>query len=731
MNDIRQKLLAAFQAEYREHLERMRGLLAKNPEGGPPRADLDEVFRRAHSLKGAARAVDLRPVETLAHRLETLFSRVREGALRLDRETVRLVQQALDEIEDLTAALLGGQTPAGPSLAQAAIGQLLGLEAEVAPAAKPPPAEVSAEVTTPALPLAETLRVSADSLDRLLRSTGQLLAENRRQEAVTQELSHVARQLAEVDREWQGLHKTAAAPQGVADPESSRMVGRLRLVEHHVRALSGQVRAARQLQQQSAHALRHLGQQLQEDLRQARTVPAGSVFEGFGTMVRDLGRDEGKQVNFQVSGFEVQADRAVLQALKDPLMHLLRNAVSHGIEPAGERERAGKAPAGQVRLRLEVHGNRLGIWVEDDGRGIDLRGVAGVAVQKGLLSEAAAAAPPQELLRLIFQPGISTAQRATALSGRGMGLSVVHEAVTRLQGEVAVQQQEGQGTSMALWVPLSVAAHPLLLVACQGQVFGIPTRGIARLCRVRMQEVHSVEGRPAITLDKEPLPLLPLAQLLRLEKTSAQATGGVLPVVVLKAREKRAAVAVDALLSVQDGLIQELKIPGRNLPHLTGGIFLEDGSVCLVLNPVKLIEAFAEAKEVPVLQAAAPVPEARPPTILVVDDSLTTRTLERSILEAHGYQVQVAVDGVEALEKLRAERVELVVADIQMPRMDGFRLIEEMKKDGRLQQLPVILVTSMASEADRRRGLELGAGAYIVKEKFDQRDLLETIGQIL
>ncbi|MBI2504350.1 MAG: response regulator [Candidatus Latescibacteria bacterium] len=724
MNDIRQKLLAAFQAEHREHLEQIRGILGKRAEGGPLGADLDEVFRRAHSLKGAARAVDLRPVETLAHRLETLFSRVREGALRLDGETVRLVQGVLDEIEDLTATLLGGQAPAGPSLTQAAIERLLGLEAEAAPA-------VQIEAPAPALPLGETVRVSAASLDRLHRSTGQLLAESRRQEAVTQGLHGIARLLAGMDREWQRLHQSAAAPPGEANPELLRLAGRLQFVERQGRDLAGQVRAVHRLQQQSAYALRHLGQQLQDDIRQARTVPAGSVFEGFGKMVRDLGRDEGKQVEFQVSGFEVQADRVVLQALKDPLMHLLRNAISHGIEPAGERERAGKAPAGQVRLRIEVQGKRLGIWVEDDGRGIDLRGVAGVAVQKGLLAATAAAASPQELLRLIFQPGISTVQRATDLSGRGMGLSVVHEAVARLQGEVAVRQTEGQGTSMALWVPLSVAAHPLLLVACQGQVFGIPTHGIARLCRVRVQEVQSVEGRPAITLDKQPLPLLPLAQLLRLEDTSAHTTGDILLVVVLKSQEQRAVVVVDALLSVQEGLIQELRTPGRRLSHLAGGLLLEDGSVCLVLNPAALIEAFAEAKEVPIPQATAPAPAPRPPTILVVDDSVTTRTLERSILEAHGYRVRVAVDGVEALEQLRAAPVDLVVADIQMPRMDGFGLMEEMKKDERLKQIPVILVTSMTSEEDRRRGLELGAGAYIVKQKFDQRALLETIVQML
>ena len=727
MNDIRRRLLAAFQAEHREHLERIRAILAGMGEGGAPGPGLDEAFRRAHSLKGAARAVDLRPVETLAHRLETLFSRVREGALALDGETARLAQRALDEIEDMAATLLEGRTPSGPSGAQEALEGVLGAASE---GASPLPSPPEASAPAGPLPSAEAVRVRAEDLDRLLRSAGQLLVEGLRQDAVTQGLEGIARQVADLERGWQRMQRGSGASR--LTPEFSRVAGYLHSVDRQVRALSGQVRAVRALQRRNAWSIRQVGRQLQEDVRQARTAPAGSVFEGFRKMVWDLARDEGKGVEFEVSGLDVEADRMVLQALKDPLMHLLRNAVIHGIERPQERERRGKPPAGRVTLRVESRGNRLGVGVEDDGGGIDLRRVAGVAAQQGLLSGAGAAdASPQELARLIFRPGFSTSRRVTDLSGRGMGLSVVHEAVARLQGEVEVQRTGDRGTRMALSVPLSVVTHRLLMVACRGQTFGIPAHGIDRLHRVRRQEVETVEGRPVVTLRGETVPLMSLAGLLSIGEGEVQAEGEVLPVAVLKSGERRAGVAVDAFLSVREGLIQDLKAPAARKGCLSGCVLLEDGSVSLALNPAGLVEAFRGSAGMPALKTEGPVPEGRPSTILVVDDSITTRTLEKSILETHGYRVLVAVDGVEALDRLRSEGVDLVVADLQMPRMDGFALLTEMKRDPRLARVPVIVVTSLERSEDRERGLALGADAYIVKRKFDQRELLEAVEQML
>lgn len=730
MNDIRQKLLATFQIEHRDHLERIRTLLAELGTGGDPmEAHLEEVFRRAHSLKGAARAVDLRPIETVAHRLETVFSRVREGTLRLDKPVLDVIQLVLNSMEDWMAALRENRPPEPLTRALEVVERLLGMGS-----AEP---QLATDTPTPAIPFqpVETVRVSAGHLDRLLRSGGRLLTEILRQDLVTRELTQITHRLADLERGWERMSKASAAAfrHGTARPERSRVIRDLDSVGDQFRTLSRQVRMTHLNQQRSSWALRHLGDQLQQDVQRARMVPAESVFEGLRKMVRDIARDEGKEVEVQVSGLEVEADRVVLQALKDPLMHLLRNAVCHGIESLQDRTSRGKDRVGHVSLRMEARGNRFIMEVEDDGQGIDVKRVAEVAIKRGLLTEAeAAACSSEELTRLIFRPAFTTSRVVTELSGRGVGLSIVSEAVTRLQGEVDVRQRDGSGILIALSVPLSVSTHRLLLVTCQGQTFALPAHGIERLFRIKVQDVGTVEGRPVVTVNGQPVPLLSLSRLLNLSDPAVNVEGENLPVLLVRATEKRVAIGVDAFLAVRDGLIQDLGTSVARIGRLAaGGVLLEDGSVCLVLNPVELVEAVRESNGAPPLAVAKPQPREKFSTILVADDSITTRTLEKSLLEAHGYRVRVAVDGVEALAHLRSEMADLVVADIQMPRMDGFALLAAIKQDPRLSQIPVIIVTSIERREDVERGLALGADAYIVKRKFDQRELLNTIEQLL
>jgi two-component system chemotaxis sensor kinase CheA len=312
-----------------------------------------------------------------------------------------------------------------------------------------------------------------------------------------------------------------------------------------------------------------------------------------------------------------------------------------------------------------------------------------------------------------------------------MGMSVVYEAVARLQGEVYHQPQDGPGTAFVLAVPLSIASQRLLLVSCRGQTFAVPVHAIERLLRVKVEDIDTVEGRPMLLLEQQPVPLLSLAALLDMGEAGIRVAGDAVSVLVLRWGPKRVAVAVDAFLAERDSLIKELDAPAANVSKLAGGILLEDGAVALVLNPAELLLTLKPAEKAVALTTAAPVPEKKVPTVLVVDDSLTTRTLEKSILEAHGYEVRIAMDGVEALERLQAETVDLVITDIQMPRMDGFRLLEEMKKNERLARLPVIVVTSQERREDQERGLSLGADAYIVKRKFDHEELLKTIRQMI
>ncbi|MBI3697475.1 MAG: response regulator [Acidobacteria bacterium] len=730
MSEIQQKLLAIFQVEHKEHLEQIRSLLENLEKGAGvrPGPELDEVFRRAHSLKGAARAVSLKPVETLAHRLETLFVRVREGSLRVEPPALAAIHQALDATEDAVASLGEGRSPVDAEAALQALAQVLGPEPE-----PPPPATEAPRIAGPVQPIG-TVRVAAENLDGLLRSAGQLLTESLRQNQLSRRLHELSRRVAKMEQEWDRVRDSSAVSlrRLTGLPEFGRVARYLDFVDEQVRSLASETRLARFEQHRSAWSLRHLGEELGQSIRLVRMAPAESVFEGFRKMLRDLARDEGKQVDFRMEGLEVQADRMVLQALKDPVLHLLRNAVCHGLESPGERVARGKRESGVVTLRVEAHGSRLLVLVEDDGRGIDFPAVAAVAIRKGLLPGGEAAAVPHaELLRFLFQPGFSTLPKVTDLAGRGMGLSVVHEQVRRLQGEVRLEPRPGGGLAAWLLVPLSISTHRLLLLACRGQTFALPVHAIERLCRLRLEQIQTLEGKAVCQHQGQPIPVVALSKLLGLPGEAPPVDGAPLAVMLLRSGEQRVAVVVDAFLTERDALVQELGVPFAQATPATGGMLLEDGAVAVVLDPVRLLETVREFRHASAWKPPAPVEPALAPSILVVDDSITTRALEKSILEAHGYRVRVAVDGLEALTQLRSEKADLVIADIHMPRLDGFGLLEEMKKDERLAKVPVIIVTSMERREDQEKGLALGADAYIVKRKFDQRDLLDTIRQIL
>jgi two-component system chemotaxis sensor kinase CheA len=388
-----------------------------------------------------------------------------------------------------------------------------------------------------------------------------------------------------------------------------------------------------------------------------------------------------------------------------------------------------------VRLRIERDGDRLKVTVEDDGRGLDLAAIAAAARSRGL--ETAAAPDAEGLARLILRPGFSTAARLSSLSGRGMGLAVVAEAVSRLNGELRFGAGEAGGFAIILLAPVSMTADRVVLVSAAGHTFALPNHGLERLLRLRPDEIEAGDAGEFVRLDGKPVLLLRLADLLDLPARppgpgpDSEPAGAACPAAVLRAGEQRLAVAVDALLEEREVLVRDLGLPPAMSGVTAGAVPLEDGAVAVVLSAAALITRGHQlgGERAPLRSAAVPAP--RPACILVVDDSITTRSLERSILEAHGYQVRLAVDGAEALDQLERDPADLVIADVAMPRMDGFELLERMKAHERLAGIPVIMVTSMEKREDQERGLRLGADAYIIKRKFDQRELLATVRQIL
>lgn len=755
--DLRQRLLATFRVEYSEHASRIRDLLAGFEAAGSaaPGPELDETFRRAHSLKGAARAVDLRDLEALAHRMEAVLARVRDGSTNLGPRTAAALLQALDSGDDLMSALSRSEpapdiqralveldrvlevTPDEPEAPEPAQPAPPPVEAAIPASPLPERAATGQDIPPPPLPATdatlETVRIPVQVLDRLLRVAGLIHSEALQREQLRESADELNERLQTLEGNWRRLRQPHSATSLLAGGQPSVATAGVQaeLIHEELQQCLQQQRELSRAYRQADWQLRRLDDQLQEEVRLARLVPAESILGGFRQMAREIARDLGKEIQFRVNGFEVQADRSVLQELKDPVMHLLRNAIDHGLEDADTRERQGKARAGQLTLSLQTGGGRLQLTITDDGRGIDLEQVRATAVRRGRLTPSEAeAVSPEELGRLIFEAGLSTARFVTDLSGRGMGLSVVSETVSRLGGDYQVLPGTPCGTQIQLTVPLAISTLPLLIVHAAGQAFGLPSSSLSRLIHVPVQELGTLEGQPTAVLDGQHVPLASLAYLLGIGDVELYTESKALCVAVVSAGGTRIGLVVDEFEAHTEAVLHDLGAPFAGLAHLTGGFLGAGEEIVLGLNPTVLIERYRQTDSAAQLRIVQPE-QSEPASVLVVDDSITTRTLEKSVLEAHGYRVRVAVDGVEALSLLHQELSDLVIADVEMPRLDGFGLLAAIRKDPRLQSLPVIMVTSLDKREHRQKGLDLGADAYIVKQHFDQSALLETIRRLL
>jgi two-component system chemotaxis sensor kinase CheA len=732
------QLLPVFCQEHQQHSARLRRLLAhwSSSGDGPDDEELTEAARVAHTLARAAAVVEMRAIETVAERMEQLFRAVRANQQQLDAAAQRQIEEWLDSMAETMQSAVSRPDAVQQNIAESRVRphvvEPLPADECNAGAAIVPDARNPAEQSTATS--YETVRVSVESLDRLMRSSSEMLADNQLVARLMRQLAALQLEVNDLERERESVRRAALSSlhKLAATPEFGRVS---RYLEYVDRQVGGLAKRTRQLSVDGRHVawqLRTRSTQVQRDVYEARLVPAHSVFQGFRKMVRDLAKSQDKEIEFQAVGMDVRADRMVLQELKDPIMHVLRNCVSHGIEHLQQRRDAGKPESGRVSIRLEVAGGRLNVVVEDDGRGIDVHQIQQQAVRRGLLTEADAAhQSAEETLSLVFEPGLSTAEAVTELAGRGIGLSVVHDSVARLQGQVTLSPKPEGGIRVSLSVPVFVSTHRVLLIACGNQTIAIPTHGIERLLRIPKDKIETLEGEPVVTHERRPIRLARLADILaQPESPSGDDHDKMMPVVLLKSGTRLLAVSVDTLLEERDALILNLDEFAESR-QLAGGILLDDGKVALVVQPIALMEN-AQRSRTPRPQApTALVDQAGPAKVLIVDDSFTTRTLEKNILEAQGFEVSVAIDGVEALSLLRQQKFALVIADVEMPRLDGFALLEQMKADRRLARTPVILVTSRDRQEDQQHGLDLGADAYIVKRKFDHQDLLSTIRQLL
>jgi two-component system chemotaxis sensor kinase CheA len=674
MDDLRAELLAAFEAELADHLAAIRAALPAADAGRE--VDLRELSRRAHSLKGAARAVDQPHTEALAHDAEALLLAVEAGERELDAE-------AVGELRRLTDAIEAAATPAAP------------------PSAEPQPERASDD----------RLRVGGQHVERIARSIHELSSQ-------AQDAAAIGEALAALETELSLLGDTA-------DKSGAEDVAR-RLV----RATADVQRLRRTHDRQRNQTERTLGE-LERDAERILLVPVATLFDGYAPMVRELAASQDKAAALHVDASAGECDRRVLQSLREPLLHMLRNAVGHGIEVPAERRRAGKPDEGEVTITATLDTGWLTLIVADDGRGLDLGRIEARARSVGLI-EADARPPPRErLCHLVFEQGFSTAQEVDAISGRGIGLAVVAEAARRLHGRVAVTARAGGGTEIRLSVPSSLTRQAILLVEAGGERYGIPAEAVAELARALPDQVDRSGGGERLTVAGRSVPLRSLATLVG--ATPGAIAGTHHSVLVLDSDGEELGLVVDVLEEVRSLVVGDPVAIAADSP-LVYGTALVHGGVALVLSPAALLaQARGSVGGAALAQGTAAAAPIERKTVLVVDDSITTRTLERSILEAQGYAVLVSVDGLAALERLRsgAERIDLVVADVEMPRMDGFGLLQAIRNDPGLSALPVVMMTSRNSPDDIQRGLDLGANAYVTKQEFDQGHLIAIVQQLV
>ena len=463
---------------------------------------------------------------------------------------------------------------------------------------------------------------------------------------------------------------------------------------------------------------------LQDRATRTQMVPVSTVTDRLHRAVRDLARAQGKEIRWETTGSDTEMDRGVLHQLSDSLLHLVRNAVDHGVEPTAERVAAGKPAYATIRLHAMQLGSEVIIAVTDDGRGIDTVGVSQRAARQGIDTEGLS---EQEVLGLTFHPGLSTTDFVTDVSGRGVGLDVVRTNVEAARGRVEVRSEAGAGTEFRIMVPITLAVLRCLLVEAGGQRFALPFhRVLLSQADEPATRVHA-EGRPVVLVENQPVPLSALSETLGV--TDGKTAGG--PVVVLADISRRHAFQVDRLVGQRDVVLKGLSRLLPHLPAVAGASIEPDGSILVVLDPPGLIQRARMGTRVTSAPALAEDVAAPPQRVLVVDDALTVRELQRSILERAGFQVRVASDGSQAMSKLAEEPSDLVLTDIEMPTMDGFALTKAIRAHPTLANIPVLILSSRSSEADRQQGLEAGADGYIIKSGFDESSLLSAVNRLL
>jgi two-component system chemotaxis sensor kinase CheA len=764
------RLLVTYRTEAQEHLATLSSQLveleASREDLAKSREIQELVFREAHSLKGASRAVNQIQIEKVCQAIESVFSALKQQPASLSKDLFDLFSEALETVRTMVAAadplVPQPESPQTKRLiarlehyARNVAGTQAGPAANVV--AEPEHLEGTADDETPGIiegigPVRRvmdevvpetTVRISVDKLERILRQVEEFLLLKLAVKDQFNELQKILARVESWDDEWTHVSadlSTFRQVTGSAPPEQFKQVQShlerqfafLDWNHQFMRSLQGSLDGSIRILDRDRRSLETLVDTLLDDMRDVLMLPASSLLDSFPRLVRDLARALGKDVRLEIKGSSIAIDRRILDEIHDPLIHLVRNAIDHGIEPPATRKERKKTRFGLITIEIELRGgSRVEITIADDGAGIDLPQVKRAAVKGGLLPERETERmSDQEVTSLLFRSGMSTSPIITDLSGHGLGLAIVLEKVEKLGGSVTVESTPGAGTSFHLLLPLTLVKFKGVLVTLDNRSFVFPMSYVERTLQVPVASITAVQNHETLLYEGEFIPVVRLGSVLELPDHPLLEAQKKVSIVVARASKTRIGFSVDEVRNEQDVLVKSLGKQLSRVRNISGTTVIGNGTLVPILHVPDLIKSVLKSGTGARHGREVVVAGREPASLLVVEDSITSRTLLKNILESAGYRVTTAIDGLDAWNVLISGAFDLVVSDVDMPRMSGFDLTQKIRSDQRYTDLPVVLVTSLDSAEDRERGIDVGANAYIVKSSFDQSNLIEIIDRL-
>jgi two-component system chemotaxis sensor kinase CheA len=768
------KLLETFKIEAEDHLNALSaGLLSLEKEVSEKQKKelIETIFREAHSLKGAARAVNFDSIQNICQSLETVLAAWKQKKLQLSRESFDILYASIDlilkliqlpqqqetrenmsaqttlirQLEQLLVPKENKEIPKAVSPEQVTKPQIIPSTTPQIPepTAKQPLEAAEKPLSTPASPTNnehdKTIRVSQRKLDQLFQQVEEMLMLKLSARQQINDLKYMQEQIKQWDKKWSGIQSDYFALREGAERNfnslsKSQFSNLLKFVDWQQQFMKTFKEHLNNLSKMSTQDFRQAGgivDTLIDDTRRILMQPFSVLLEIFPRMVRDISLSQNKEVRFEVVRGEIEVDRRVLEEMKDPLIHLIRNSIDHGIELPEVRLKQNKPSCGSIKIiASELSGNSMEILIIDDGQGVNLAKVKDSAIKLGLITDKEALTlSEQEILMLIFQPELSTSSIITEISGRGVGLEVVAEKVDKLGGQISIETKAGIGTTFRIILPLTLTTFRGMRLKVCDINFIMPSHNIKRIIRLKPETLKSVEGRQMLTVDKAPIAYVSLNDILQIPKKAFKSHNYA---IIIKAGEKTIALGIDEAICEQEMLVKPFGSHLKRIRNILGATITESGEVILILNPLDLIKSSIKAPATAGPSRAIPKSDKmKKKNILVVEDSMTSRMLLKNILETAGYEVKTAVDGLEGLSLFKIEPFDLILTDIEMPNMDGFTMTSKVRNFENGRTIPIVLCTSRNTPADKERGIDVGANAYLEKNQFTQSKFLEVIKKLL